>query len=231
MLQFSSIEDISELVSNIRGSFLHPETMELIDARANQSLGQGSYFKLQEGEFLLLVGIAGSVEVIERHIGEIQTIAKVNNVKAFDILDGTEETKVWAGQQQINLQLTPGMVRGKAAIPINEIGNMLREIRKITAKHKMEAGITGHVGNGLLYITLSAENTHTHGSTILPVVADLAQFTDRLGGFFLMQNGPPEIRSTYDPVSRRSDYELMKDLKRSFDPRNIFNPGKVVSTL
>jgi len=231
LIKFSAIEDISESVSNILGSFLHPETMELIDAKAIQSLGRGADFKLQENEFLLLIGIAGSREVVERHIVEIQALAKANNARAFDVLEGNEEKKVWASQQQINLQLTPGMVRGKAAVPINRIGNMLQEVRKTAAKHEIEAGITGHVGSGILYITLSAENIDIPDNTVSSVVADLVQVTNKLGGFFLVQSGPTEIRQAFNPLSQRSDYELMKDLKRSFDPKNILNPGKVVSTL
>ncbi|MFC2035763.1 FAD-binding oxidoreductase [Chloroflexota bacterium] len=231
LIQLSDIQDVSELVSNILGSFLHPESMELIDDKANRSLGREADFRLQEGEFLLLIGIAGSGEVVERHIVEIQALAKANNANSFNILQGSDETKAWASQQQINCHLTPQMVRGEAVIPINRTGDTLREVRKVAAKHKVEIGITGHIGSGILYITISAENNHTPNNIMLLVVTDLVQVTDRLGGFFLVQSGPLEIRQAYDLVSRRSDYELMKGLKQSFDPGNILNPGKVVSTL
>ncbi len=66
---------------------------------------------------------------------------------------------------------------------------------------------------------------------MLAAIADLVQGADKLSGFFLVESGPTEIRQAYDLVSQRSDYELMRRLKRTFDPKNIFNPGKIARNL
>ncbi|MFC2005562.1 FAD-binding oxidoreductase [Chloroflexota bacterium] len=231
LIRFSNIEDASHVASNILGSFLHPESMELVDSKAAQSTGQEADFGLQEDELLLLIGIAGSGEVVERHIIEIQALAEASDARAFNVLKDTEEQRVWDSQRRINLYSAPGMVRGKAAVPINRIGDTLREVREACARHQIEVGITGHVGSGILYTSLFTERGDTPDSEALLVVADLVKAIDKLGGFFLVESGRPEVRQVFNLVSQRSDYRLMAGLKRSFDPKNIFNPGKVVSTL
>ena len=66
---------------------------------------------------------------------------------------------------------------------------------------------------------------------MLALVADLIQSADKLGGFFLVESGPPEIRQAYDLINQRSDYGLMKRLKQALDPQSILNPGKIIRNL
>ena len=231
LLRFPDIEDVSQVVRHISDSFLRPESMELIDAKAAQSLGPGAGFRLQKDELLLLVGVAGSKEEVERHIAELQALAEANNAQAVSVLRDAEKEKAWVSQQRIQLYLAPGMVRGKAVVPIHKIGDMFQEIQKAAARHRLQVGITGHVGSGILYPRLFREEHNAQDSEVLAAIADLVQSADKLGGFFLVESGSPEVRQAYDLVSQRSDYELMRRLKRTFDPKNIFNPGKIVRTL
>ena len=123
------------------------------------------------------------------------------------------------------------MVRGKAVAPIHKIGNMFQEIHETATRHRLQVGITGRVGSGILYPRFFTEEQDARNDEVLAAIADLIQSADKLGGFFLVESGSPEVRQAYDLVSQRSDDELMRRLKRTFDPKNIFNPGKIVRTL
>ena len=230
MLKFSDIEDVSRIVAHISNSFLRPESMELIEARATQSLGPDDSFKLESDELLLLVGVTGSSEVVERHIADIRTMAEANNALAVSVLSGTEEDMAWASQRRIQLYSTPGMIKGKAVTPINKIGDSFQEIQKVATRHGLQVSITGHAGSGILHPKFLLREHSDYDSTVLAAIAELVQSTDKLGGFFLVESGPQEIRQAYDLTSQRSDYELMRRLKQSFDPNNIFNPGKMIRT-
>jgi len=230
LLRFSDIKDASQLVRQISNSFLRPESMELIDYASAQNLEPGAGPELQEGELLLLIGIAGSKEVMERHITDIQALGKTNKAQAVTVLSGTKEKETWANQQRIHLSSldsTTGMIRGKAVVPLNLTEDMFRKIKETATKHQLNIGITGRVGNGILYSLISPKK-NTQGSEVLSAIADLVQSADKLGGFFLVESGTPEVRQAYDVISQRSDYELMKRLKQTFDPNNILNPDKIV---
>jgi len=231
LLRFSDIDDVSQLVRCISNSFLRPESLELINAKAAQSLEPGDGFKLQNDELLLLVGIAGRKDVVERHIAEIGTLAKSNNVRDISVLRGIEEEKVWANQRRIQRNLALGIVSGKVVVPINKTGEMFQEIQKTAISHQLQASIVGHIGSGTLYSGFFTEEHDSWHDEAQQAMADLVKSADRLGGFFLVEGGPPEVRQTYDIISQRSDYALMMGLKRSFDPKNIFNPGKMVRVL
>jgi len=87
------------------------------------------------------------------------------------------------------------------------------------------------VGNGILYSSFFPGEHSETGKEVLAAISDLTQSARKLGGFLLVESGPVEVRQAYDPVSQRSDYVLMRCLKKTFDPRNILNPGKVVGTI
>jgi len=231
LLRFSNIESVSQMVKHISNSFLRPESMELIDATAAHSLGPGDSFKLQKDELLLLIGVSGSMEVVERHIVETRALAEANNVQTVTILSGAEEEAAWANQRRIQLSLpflAPGTVRGKAIVPIHRTGDMFQEIQQAATRHGLQVGITGHAGNGILYPALFSNGHNAQNNGMLTAIADLVQSANKLGGVFLVESGPPEIRQTYDLISRRSDYGLMRRLKQTLDPQNLFNPGKIV---
>ena len=105
---------------------------------------------------------------------------------------------------------------------------MFQEIQKTAIRHQLQASIVGHIGSGILYSGFFTGEHDSWHDEAQQAMADLVKSADRLGGFFLVEGGPPEMRQTYDLISQRSDYALMLGLKRSFDPRNIFNPGKMV---
>jgi FAD/FMN-containing dehydrogenase len=234
LLRFQNIESLSQTVGQISNSFLRPESMELINATATQNLESETSFKFPESELLLLIGVAGSKEVVERHIAETQALAEANNTQIVTVLSGPEEKEAWASQRHIQHSLpflAPETVKGKAIVPIHRTGDMFQKIQEAATRHDLQVGITGHVGNGILYPALFSKNHDAQDNKMLAAIADLAQSAAKLGGVFLVENGPPEIRQTFDPISQRSDYGLMRHLKQALDPQNIFNPGKIVRTL
>jgi len=230
LLTFSSIRDALRVTRDISNSVLRPESMELIDAKAAR-LEPGDDFELQEEELLLLIKIAGSREEVRRHLADIQTLAEANNTRAINISSGAEEESAWASQRQVQQYSAPDMVRGKAAVPIDKIGDMFQEIEKTAARHQLQAAITGRAGSGILYPRLFTKEPAASDDEVLAAIAELSQSAEKLDGFFLVESGPAQVRQAADPVPRRSDYELMRRLKQTFDPKNIFNPGKLVRTL
>ncbi len=231
VLKFGDIADVCRLVESISNSFLHPESLELINARASHSLGMDTDFGMQKDELLLLVGIAGNRDIVERHVSEIRAMAEASNVRELNELSDSEEEKAWASQRQIRLHSATGTITGKAVIPVDKTGDMFQAIQKAANKHQLEVGITGHVGNGILYPRFFPREHSETGKEVLAAISDLTQSAKRLGGFLLVESGPVEAKQANDPISQRSDYVLMRCLKQTFDPRNILNPGKVVRTI
>jgi len=175
---------------------------------------------------MLLIGIAGSQEEVERTTTEIRSFAEANHSQEFRVLTGAEEDMVWVNQRQIKLYSTPELVKTRVVVPISKVVAIYQAIQKEASIHQLKVGITGRVGSGIFYPSFSVERSGT--IKILTVISNLAQIANKLGGFLLVESGPLAVKHAHDIISERSDYGLMKHLKQTFDPQNIFNPGKLV---
>ena len=225
MVKFDSIEGVAALAKTIFDSFLRPESMELIDAGAAR--GPGANFQMKNGELLLLIGVAGSKEIVERHVNDIKAMAEANKASSFSVLSGADEKEAWANQRRVKLSSVAGMLKGKAVVPINATKALYQEVQRIASQNRLRAGVSGRLGNGILYPIFF----DTHPTSQLTAARKLVESAARLGGFFVVESGPMEVRQAHDLCRTRSDHDLMKRLKSAFDPKNIFNPGKVIREL
>lgn len=86
----------------------------------------------------------------------------------------------------------------------------------------------GHLGDNNIHVSVLCEGNKTvHAETIEKhVYESLLPFK----GAISAEHGIGLEKKAYLPISRSpEEIELMKSLKRSMDPKNILNPGKVVS--
>ena len=223
-LTFSNPEDAFRAVSQLLDSVLTPGSIELIDGVAGRNLEYGP--RLEGDGVLLMVNIEGDRETVARHLKEISTITEANQVRNMVTVEGEVASRAWSAWRKAHqsmLSADPATVQGKASVPISKLGDMYQAAKEAGNRHGVSIGITAHCGNGILYPYFTAgEADTTH------IIGDLRQAAEDLGGFFIVEAAPVSVRKNMEFLSHRSDYPLMKRLKRAFDPNNILNPGQVI---
>ena len=116
-------------------------------------------------------------------------------------------------------------------VPPSRIPEIIPELEKLSAKYGMRIPCYGHAGDGNLHATLvkdpdmPMEAWHTAEKACLN---DLYRITRRLGGKISGEHGIGIKRKAYpsdliDPV----ELNLMRAIKRAWDPNHIMNPGKI----
>jgi FAD/FMN-containing dehydrogenase len=90
----------------------------------------------------------------------------------------------------------------------------------------------GHVGDGNLHYNvvlprdLSDDQWEAEGERVTRAIYDLV---DRLGGSFSAEHGVGQSKRAWLAQYRGGpELELMRKLKKTLDPANILNPGKVI---
>ncbi len=116
------------------------------------------------------------------------------------------------------------------AIPVEWLGEFVREMKAIVARHGTWAAFYAHASVGVLHvrplIDIHDEADRTAMRAIAVETADLAQ---RLGGVMSGEHGDGRVRGPL--LERFYGARLMqafREVKGIFDPRNLLNPGNII---
>ena len=116
------------------------------------------------------------------------------------------------------------------AVAPERLPEFARQFREILRRHGTDGAFYGHASVGCLHIrplmNLKDPNDVTRMRAIMEDVTDLVVC---YGGSLSGEHGDGLVRSEWNrKMFGPAVYEAFRQVKRAFDPHNLFNPGKVV---
>ena len=115
------------------------------------------------------------------------------------------------------------------AIPVERLGDFVREVERILREHNTEGGIYAHASAGCLHIRPILDMYRGEGVRSLRSIGEqMLRLTLSLGGSMSSEHGDGIVSGEY--IEKTYGIELteaMRSLKRTADPDNILNPGKM----
>jgi FAD/FMN-containing dehydrogenase/Fe-S oxidoreductase len=161
-----------------------------------------------------------------RQIGDLLTIA----------VSAEEQMRVW-NVRKVGLGLLdsrPQVERPVAfiedcAIPVERLGDFVREVEKILSSHNTYGGIYAHASAGCLHVRplLDLLNKDSVGY-LRSIASQVLALTLKLGGSMSSEHGDGIARGEW--LKQTYGDELvgtMRMLKRAADPHNLLNPDKM----
>lgn len=116
-------------------------------------------------------------------------------------------------------------------VPIANIPKLVAGMHDLAHKYGVRIPAYGHAGDGNLHtrIVKDPDTPLPKWHATLPkILTDLYELTASLGGRISGEHGIGHKRKEYLPMFIAEPHiELMRAIKRSLDPNNILNPGKV----
>lgn len=115
------------------------------------------------------------------------------------------------------------------AIPVERLGDFVREVEGLLREHHTEGGMYGHASAGCLHIRPVLDLKTAAGVRALHSIGQqVLALTLRLGGAMASEHGDGIARgewliATYGPEI----IGAMRSLKRAADPHGLLNPGKM----
>ncbi len=121
-------------------------------------------------------------------------------------------------------ELHPKKVSEDIVVPRNRISDFFEGLEKL----KIPAVTYGHLGDGNLHVNLLAAG-ETEPVVLERQLMDLFKLAVHLGGTLSGEHGIGLAkREAFIALSDPGQIELLRALKRAWDPTAIFNPGKVI---
>jgi len=116
-----------------------------------------------------------------------------------------------------------------AAVPLENLPKLFSILNKINKKYNTKSIIYGHAGNGNVHIRLISKRKKI--KIIKKIAIDYFDEILKLGGTITAEHGDGLARSEFIKKQYgQRNYQLFKKIKKYFDPDNIFNPGKIISS-
>jgi len=175
---------------------------------------------------------AGQVEVEYDAIGEQCLSAGASEVYVAD--NPTNSERIWRVRRNIAEAFglyTSHQSGEDLVVPISAIPRLVGGMARIGRKYDVLIPTYGHAGDGNMHtrVLMNADWSVEKWNKILPRILDeLYELTARLGGKISGEHGIGHKRKAYLPRFVDSwALELMRSIKRAWDPNNILNPGKI----
>jgi glycolate oxidase len=237
---YSKIEDAASAVVALKKKGIMPLSAEFMDSKSMQLMHQymGITF-LKESKYFMIIDLAESKESLDRFLAQSERIffscdaIRVKLSKSKDGMERMNEARKYLYIATVNKAEKEGksVIIADVVVPSSELPATLHEIEKEISNQNLEVVLFGHIGDG-----------NIHGNIIADSKKDAIQI-DKLQTIFghiaLKHRGSVSgehgIGLTKKKLlieemkSRKSEYsiELMRKIKKEFDPNGILNPGKI----
>lgn len=140
-----------------------------------------------------------------------------------------EQDEILKIRSEIYSTLKPNMVDIlDATVPPARLIDLIETVNELERRHGVYMPVYGHAGDGNLHVHLMKWNgwTRERYDELRGVIYAKAL---ELGGTITGEHGIGHVRKKYvEMVIDRKSLELMREVKRIFDPNNILNPDKVL---
>jgi Fe-S oxidoreductase len=118
------------------------------------------------------------------------------------------------------------------AVRVEDLPAYMDDFAKLLAVYGKDSVYHAHIGTGELHIR-PVLNLKDAGDVELfrTIGIETARLVKKYRGSLSGEHGDGRLRGEFIPlILGEANYELLKELKASWDPENILNPGKIVDT-
>ncbi|MEE3358485.1 MAG: FAD-linked oxidase C-terminal domain-containing protein [Pseudomonadota bacterium] len=232
---FPTIDDAVNTVILAIQTGLPMARIELLDEL--QMKGMNTYnpdMNMAEKPYLFLE-FHGSPAGVEEQVASFRDIAEEFDVQDFEWASKTEDrNRLWAARHSAyyaGKSLRPGAegVVTDVCVPISELAECIRGTQEDIAASGLIAPLVGHVGDGNFHLLILVD---PESDEELKRAKELAHNVCRRalasGGTVTGEHGVGTGKMRYMEEEHGPAYAVMAQLKKSLDPNNLMNPGKMV---
>jgi glycolate oxidase len=231
---FDNLEDAGHAVTEIMHSGILPSVLEILGRETLAAINQNTDLNLPEVDAMLLVETDGyTSEETEYQMKKILDVFRKNHAQGVkEAKSEAEVTELWKARKSayaVLARIKTHFVLEDVTVPIGKVAKMLRGVNEIAKKYNLQIATFGHAGDGnlhpqILYDGYDADQVRRTEAAS----GELFMLATQLEGTLTGEHGiglskAPYMTLEHDPVAM----DVMRSLKRMFDPHNILNPGKM----
>lgn len=238
LVPFGKLEHAGAAVSAIFRAGFTPSALELMEIDSLKIVSKfvgSNAVALNEGtEAHLIIELDGNH--LETLMEEMTAIAELlTGFECGELLfaeDARQKEALWKLRRRVAeaVKLDGYSIEEDTVVPRAKLPELIRGVRKLGEEFNFKAVFYGHAGDGNLHIRIKKEGCKysLHNPEVIPALTALFNLVKSLGGTISAEHGIGLIQKEYMPIVFSSrELDLMRGIKKLFDPNNILNTGKI----
>ncbi len=238
LVPFNSLEKAGAAVSAIFRAGFTPSAMELVEINAlkivSRFVDSSVVPVTDEMEAHLIIEVDGNH--METLMSEMEAIAelltKFDCGDVFFADDAQQKAELWKLRRRVAeaVKIDGYTIEEDTVVPRAELPALIKGVKQLGKEYQFDVVCYGHAGDGNLHIRIKKPGSiySLNNPDVVPALKALFQLVKKLGGTISGEHGIGLIQKEYmDIVFAEANMQLMKGIKKTFDPNNILNSGKI----
>jgi glycolate oxidase len=239
LVSFKSAVDACAAVASVFKAGVVPSAMEFMDRKAVdftiKYIEEANLEMSDDTNALLLIEVDGNNP--EYLMDELQKVLDVVTSHNCDdnILfaeDEAQKDQLWFIRRRIGEAVKVNSIYKEedTVVPRYRLPDLLSGVKKIGKKYGFESICYGHAGDGNLHVNIIKGNLTDlqWEEELSKAIREIFTLTVSLGGTISGEHGIGWVQKDYmDIAFKEMELNLMRNIKKVFDPKNIMNPSKI----
>ncbi len=238
LVPFVDLEKASEAVSAIFRAGFTPSALELMEIDAIQIVS-----KMVDSNAVpvtpdiaahLIIEVDGNnMDVLMREMEQIaELMMTYDGGEVFFADDAQQKAELWKLRRRVAeaVKTVGYTIEEDTVVPRAELPALIRGVKALGKKHDFHAVCYGHAGDGNLHVRINKTGIpNSYGNEEMTnILRALFDLVHSLGGTISGEHGIGLIQKKYmDIVFKEANLDIMRGIKKVFDPNNILNAGKI----
>lgn len=238
LVPFSSAENACEAVGAVFRQGIIPSAMEFMERDAIEwsakYSGELNFDIKPEWRALLLIEVDGNnMDVLMSDCEKISEIMQVHGSDEVLFAEGAEQKNaLWKIRRKVGEAVKSNSVYKEedTVVPRAELPALLKGVKAIGAKYGFKSVCYGHAGDGNLHVNIiKGDLSDKVWDDDLPKgITEIFELCKKLGGTISGEHGIGMVQQKYmSIIFPEHQLQLMRNIKKVFDPNEILNPGKI----
>jgi glycolate oxidase len=188
----------------------------------------------KEAQALLLIEVDGEELLVEAQGEKIEKFCKERGaIEAQRASSPEDAEKLWQARRTAFgavARVRPNCIVEDATVPVKKLPEIIKKIVELADKYQLKIAILAHAGDGNLHPLIMTDLRDKEEMVrIDKALEEMYEAAIAMGGTLSGEHGIGIAKKRFMAMEfSESAIEIMRGIKRVFDPNNILNPGSFI---
>jgi D-lactate dehydrogenase len=232
---YADMDGAAAAVSRIMAQPVTPCVLEFIDkASIGMIRGYAGNDLPADAGAMLLIEVDGTESQLDEAAAAIEKAARGPGCVEFRAArDAQESAALWTSRKALSpalRKIAPKKINEDVVVPVSRMADFIARLEQLSKQYGIQIVNFGHAGNGNIHVNLLVDpddaaqmkNAEPCLKQVFKTVLDMQGTLSGEHGVGMEKR--PFMALEFDPPT----LDLMRRIKKEFDPKGILNPGKLL---